>query len=188
MTSKKKLTPKQETFCREYLIDLNATQAAIRAGYSAKTAQEQASRLLSNAMVQDFVQSLMVKRSEEVGLTSKQVLTEIGKLAFADIRKVFDQSGNLLPVHELPDEVAASISSIEVVTSRIPGGGPAEVEHTNKIKFWDKRGSLELLGRHLKLFTDKVSLGGDSEAPPIRTESTLTLTAEESYKRMLNGG
>jgi hypothetical protein len=52
-----------------------------------------------------------------------------------------------------------------VVTSRIPGGEPADVEHTAKIKFWDKRGSLELLGRHLKLFTDKTELTGKDGGP-----------------------
>ena len=98
----------------------------------------------------------MDRRAEKAEITSEMVIAEIGKLAFADIRKVFNEHGQLLPIHELPDEIAASVSSIEVVTSRVPGGEPAEVEHTAKIKFWDKRGSLELLGKHMKLFTDKV--------------------------------
>lgn len=154
----RKLNLKQQAFCREYLIDLNATQAAIRAGYSAKTASEQSYDLLRKPQIAEEIQRGMRKRSERTEITADRVLSEIGRLAFADIRSVFDENGRLLPVHMLPAEVAASVSSIEVVTSRVPGGEPADVEHTAKIKFWDKRGSLELLGRHLKMFTDKVEV------------------------------
>jgi phage terminase small subunit len=154
----KALTPKQAAFVREYLIDLNATQAAIRAGYSPKTSEEQGYQLLRKTSVKAEIQAAMDKRAAKTEVNSDRVLNEITKLAFADIRKVFDESGNLLPVHMLPDEIAASISSIEVVTSKIPGSDPVEVEHTAKIKFWDKRGSLEMLGRHLKLFTDKIEV------------------------------
>ncbi len=152
------LTPKQEAFCREYLIDLNGTQAAIRAGYSLKGAHVQAAQLLSNPKVQAFANKLKTERADRTEITADRVLKEIGRLAFADIRSVFDESGRLLPVHMLPPEVAASIASIEVATSRVPGGEPVDVEHTAKIKFWDKRGSLELLGRHLKMFTDKLEV------------------------------
>lgn len=154
----KALTPKQAAFVREYLVDLNATQAAVRAGYSPKTCEEQGYQLLRKTSVKAEIQAAMDKRAAKVELNGDRVLNEITKLAFADIRKVFDQAGNLLPVHMLPDEIAASISSIEVVTSKIPGSEPVEVEHTAKIKFWDKRGSLEMLGRHLKLFTDKIEV------------------------------
>lgn len=153
-----KLTAKQQAFVDEYLIDLNATQAAIRAGYSEKTARQIGEENLSKPDIAAAVQKAMDERSRKTGINAENVLGEIGKLAFADIRKVFDENGRLLPIHMLPDEIAASVSSIEVVTSRIPGGEPEDVEHTSKIKFWDKRGSLELLGRHLKLFTDKLDV------------------------------
>lgn len=152
------LTKRQEEFCRQYMIDLNGTQAAIRAGYSKKGAHVQAAQLLSNPKVRSFANTLKAERAERTEITSDRVLMEIGRLAFADIRRVFTEDGKLLPVHLLPSEVAASISAIEVVTSKVPGGEPGDVEHTAKIKFWDKRGSLELLGRHLKLFTDKIEL------------------------------
>lgn len=167
-----KLTAKQEAFCREYLIDLNATQAAIRAGYSQKTARAIGARLLTNVDVQGAVQKAMQDRSEKTGITAARVLTEIGRLAFADIRKIFTEDGQLRPVHELPEEVAASISSVEVVTSKVPGGGPADVEYTSKIKFWDKRGSLELLGRHLKMFTEKVEHSGRIGLEALIAEAT----------------
>lgn len=148
----RKLTPKQAMFVDEYLVDLNATQAALRAGYSEQTAYSIGQENLKKPEIASAIQAAADKRSERTQITADKVLTEIGKLAFADIRKLFDDQGRLLPVHMLPEEVAAAISSIEVVTSRIPGTDPVEVEHTSKIRFWDKRGSLELLGKHLKLF------------------------------------
>lgn len=160
-----KLTAKQQAFVDEYLIDLNATQAAIRAGYSKKTAGQIGDENLKKPEIAAAVQKAMDARSQETKIDANKVLSEIGKLAFADIRKVFNEAGQLLPIHMLPDEIAASVSSIEVVTSRIPGGEPEDVEHTAKIKFWDKRGSLELLGKHLKLFTDKTEVTGKDGGP-----------------------
>ena len=154
------LTNKQKAFVKEYLVDLNATQAAIRAKYSKKTAGAIGEENLKKPDIAKAIQAEMDKRGKRTEITADKVLQELAKLGFADIRNVFNEHGQLLPIHMLPAEVAASISSIEVVTTRIPGSDPVEVEHTSKIKFWDKRGSLELLGKHLKLFTDKVEIGG----------------------------
>lgn len=162
------LTHKQQFFADEYLRDLNGTEAYKRAGYKAKNdnvAAVEAAKLLRNPKVAKYIQAAMDARSEKTKISSENVLTEIAKLAFCDIRKVFDAEGRLLPVHMLPDEIAASVSSVEVVTSRVPGGEPADVEYTAKIKFWDKRGSLELLGKHLKLFTDKTEVTGKDGGP-----------------------
>jgi len=126
----KPLTAKQAAFIREYLIDLNATQAAIRAGYSAKTAQEQSSRLLSNAIIRENVQKAMDERSETVGLTAADVLRDINAVKADAMRKTYDKDGN---------EVMAN--------------------HTAALK------ALELQGKHLKMFTDKVELLGDKNNP-----------------------
>lgn len=157
------LTAKQAQFVKEYLIDLNATQAAIRAGYSEKTAYAVGHENLRKPEIAAAIQSKMDGRSQRLEITSDRVLQEIARLGFADIRKVFTPTGQLRNIHELPEEVAASIASVEVVT-RPSGGvdedGNREVEYVHKLKFWDKRGSLELLGKHLKLFTDKVEHEG----------------------------
>ena len=160
------LTPRQERFVQEYLKDLNATQAAIRAGYSAKSAGRFAVELLSKPHVARAVGAAQRARADRVQIESDTVLREILKLAMSDVRKLFDEQGRLLPVHQLPDDVAKAVSSVEVVTSRIPGTDPVEVEHVSKIKFWDKRASLELLGKHLKLFND---------APPPATVTAVTV-------------
>ena len=173
------LNAKQRRFVEEYLLDLNATQAAIRAGYSAKTASAQSFDLLRKPEIASAIQEAMQKRSEKTGITAERVLAELARLSFADIRKIFTEDGQLRPVHELPEEVAASISSVEVVTSRVPGGEPTEVEYTSKIKFWDKRGSLELLGKHLKLFTDKTEVTGPGGGP---IEHRTTVVDEKAVK------
>jgi phage terminase small subunit len=160
-----KLTAKQKRFVEEYLVDLNATQAAIRAGYSEHTAKVIAAENLTKPAIAEQIQAALDERSKRTDITADKVLAEIARLGFADPRKVFDDQGRLLPIHDLPDEVAASISSIEIVTTRVPGGEPTDVEHTAKIKFWDKRGSLELLGKHLKLFVDRVEHTGKNGGP-----------------------
>jgi len=165
MSSQKKLEPKQKQFCEEYLIDLNATQAAIRAGYSEKTAKQIGSKLLTKVDIQKKIQELQKERSMRVEISADKVLSEIGKLSFSDIRKLFDENGQLLPIHQLSDDIAAAVSSVEVVTSAIPGTKPVEVEYVSKIKLWDKKGSLELAGKHLKLFTDKTEVTGPGGGP-----------------------
>lgn len=151
------LTKKQQMFVKEYLVDLNATQAAIRCGYSEKTAKEQAYRLFTNVHIMESVQAGMDKRSERVGVTGDRVLEEIGHSAFVDPAKFFDEHGRLLQIHDMPEEVRRSIAGIKVRKER-----SGEFDEDNKpimdditeIKVNDKTKNLELYGKHLKLFND----------------------------------
>lgn len=154
------LTPKQDMFVREYLVDLNATQAAIRAGYSAKTAEEQGYQLLRKTSVQSAIQAGMDKRAVSVDISATRVLNEIAKLAFFDPRKLLNDDGTPKRIHELDDETAAAVAGIDIVTKGNDDLGYADIL---KIKLADKSKNLELLGRHLKLFTDKIELdvGGE---------------------------
>ena len=142
-------------FIKEYLVDLNGTQAAIRAGYTPKGAGQIADENLNKPHIFAQIQKELDARAARVEVKADDVLKEIKKLAFSDVRHLFDERGRLLPVHMLPPEIAASVASVEVVSSRVPGADPVEVQHTAKIRFWDKRASLELLGKHLKLFTER---------------------------------
>lgn len=151
---KRELTQKQKMFVREYLIDLNATQAAIRAGYSAKTAGWIGPQLLGKTHIADAIQQCMTKRADRLDIDADNVLQEIAKLAFSDVRNVFDEHGALIPVHKMEPKVSAAVSSIKFTTKTIPGAEAAEVEHVAEIKFWDKGASLERLGKHLKLFNE----------------------------------
>ena len=152
------MTPKQSAFVAEYLVDMNATQAALRAGYSHKTAAKIGHELTTKPAILMAINQEIEARSKRTQISADNVIAELGRIAFSDIRKLFDSEGRLLPMHMLPHEVAASVSSVEVVTTRIPGSDPVEVQYTVRIKLWSKVESLELLGKHMKLFTDRMEI------------------------------
>ena len=104
---------KYEAFCRAYVKNGQiGKEAAISAGYSKKTAQEQSSRLLSNVIIQEGIQKNMDKRAEKTEITAEMVIKELAKLAFIDAKKLFSDSGRLLPITELPDDVSGAIASV----------------------------------------------------------------------------
>jgi phage terminase small subunit len=155
------LTPKQSIFVKEYLIDLNATQAAIRAGYSEKTAYSIGEENLKKPVIAAAIQEAMDKRGTRTEITADRVLEEIAKLAFFDPRKFFNPDGSPIPIQDLDDNTAMALSGIDVL-EEYEGSGKDRVfvGYTKKFKLSDKKASLELLGRHLKLFTDKVEHSG----------------------------
>ena len=153
-----KLNKKQLLFCKEYIVDLNATQAAIRAGYSKKTAQQIGSRLLLNVVIQERIQGLFDKRSEKTEITAERVLKELAAISFIDFKDMFDENGTMLEIHEMPENIRRSIGGI-IVTST--SGKEAQEFITKNIKIIDKRGTLELIGRHLAMFTDKIKVSKD---------------------------
>jgi phage terminase small subunit len=158
------LTPKQKRFVAEYLVDLNGKQAAIRTGYSPKTAEQQASRLLSNGKVAAAVADGQQTVAERLGITHERVLKEFARIAFVDIRKVFDENGYLVPIHELDDDTAAAIAGLDIVENQagaeISTSGIKIVEsHTKKIKLADKKAALDSLAKHLGLLADPQNSG-----------------------------
>lgn len=160
------LNDKQRQFCAEYIVDLNGTQAAIRAGYSAKTARAIAQELLVKPEVVAKVQALMDERASRTQVTADRVITEVARLGFADLRKLFDDKGALLPVDQWPDDIAPAVSSVEV-DELFEGFGDNRVQvgYTKKVKLWDKGKALEMLGRHLKLFVDRTEHTGPNGGP-----------------------
>lgn len=168
MAKDKPLTAKQDAFVQEYLIDLNATQAAIRAGYSEKTAYSVGHENLSKPEIAEAIVKAKNDRAERVQVKQDDVLRELMRLGFSDIRKVLTNEGNLLSPADWDDETAASISSIEVVTrptNEKAEDGSTVVEHTHKIKTWDKNSALTNLGKHLALFTERHEHSGPDGGP-----------------------
>lgn len=159
MTKEKygKLTDKQDRFCREYVIDLNATQAAIRAGYSKRSARSVGCENLTKPNIQKRIQALGRKVADKLELTAERVLMELQRIAFFDPSDLFNESGKIKPLSEIPEDARRVIAGIDCVVS----GGGANAEDVQKLKLHDKKGALELLGKHLKLFTEKVEHSGD---------------------------
>lgn len=149
-----KLTEKQKRFCDEYLIDLNATQAAIRAGYSPRTAEQAASRLLSFVKVQDEISKEMAERSKRTGINQDRVLMEIAKMAFVNIDDVIDLDTAQVKQTATKEDLAC-IQSVKIK--------PTEFGTEREIKLCDKKSNLELLGKHLGMFKDKLELEADME-------------------------
>jgi len=152
----KRLSARQAAFVREYLVDLNATQAAIRAGYSAKTADSAGSRLLVNVKVSKAVENGKKRREERVNVKADDVLRELVRISQADLRKAFNDDGQLRPVKEWPDDVAAFVSSIEV--NELVGKDGEVRGCLHKIKLWPKVQALELLMKHLGLIIKRSAL------------------------------
>lgn len=154
------MTPKQARFVAEYRKDLNATQAAIRAGYSPKTANEQASRLLADVNIAAAVAKQTQAQLERADLSAVRVLEELRRLSFADIRGLFDEHGNLKPLHELTAEQAACIAGFEVIKKNAEAGdGKTDVVH--KVRVIDKTRSLEMLAKHFALLTERIEHQGE---------------------------
>lgn len=155
-----RLEPKQAMFVREYLKDLNATQAAIRAGYSKKSARSQACDLLTKANVGEAVRLGIEKRAAKAEVTSDFVLGQLLKLASVDPAEMFDEKGNLKNIHEIPPDVRQALAMVETDQRWDGKGEDAELVTTKKVKLCDKKGSLELLARHLGLLKDNIILTG----------------------------
>lgn len=151
------LTRKQQLFVDEYLVDLNATQAAIRAGYKEKTARFIASENLTKPNIQVAIEKAMAIREKRTEITQDKALKELGRLGFSDIRKYFKDDGSLKNITDLDDDAAAAVASVEV-DELFDGSGKDRVQigFTKKFKFWDKNSALEKIGKHLKMFTEKI--------------------------------
>lgn len=148
-----RLPPKRRLFVQEYLKDLNAKQAAKRAGY--KHPHVEGARLLAFASVQNAVEAAFAKRMERMEITAEKVLQEIARLAFSDVRKVVEGDGTLKDVSTLDDDTAAAIAGIEVVEEFAGRGAEREkIGYTKKVKLWDKTASLTLLAKHLRLIVE----------------------------------
>lgn len=149
MTRKNKFTLKQQRFVDEFLIDLNATQAAIRAGYSAKRADAIAYKLLRNAEIQEAISVKRGEIADNLQITRERIVTEMARLAFVDCRKFFEADGTPIPVHQLSDDAAAAIIGLDVVTV---GNAEIGVGQVLKYKIPDKNKALENLARILGYF------------------------------------
>ena len=152
MAKTAKLTEKQQRVVEEYLIDLNATQAAIRAGYSAKTADQQGSRMLANVKVQQAISVAMAERSKRTGINQDRVVLELARIAFVKMTDLVDSHGRIKD--DATDDDLACIESVKYKCSESDTGSSVERE----VKLASKLKALELLGKHLGMWNDKLDV------------------------------
>lgn len=169
------LTPKQERFVAEYLIDLNATQAAIRAGYSAKTAGAVGHENLRKPEIAKAVQEAMKAREQRTEITQDRVLQELAKLGFAnmhDYMRITPEGEPVADLSQLSRDQAAAITEFTVEDFTDGRGEDARDVRRVKFKLADKRAALVDIGKHLGMFKDKVELSG-ADGGPIQTVTAV---------------
>ena len=164
------LTPKQLRFCEEYLVDLNATQAALRTGYSKNTANEQGSRLLANVKIQAYISDLKAQRSKRTEISADRILRELAIVGLSDIRHYFENGWEVRDIDDIPDVQSKAIQKVKKKTrTTIKGRGDDQTTETItevEIGLYDKLSALEKIGRHTSFFEPQQ--GGDEIPTPTK--------------------
>lgn len=162
------LTPKQEAFVREYLVDLNATQAAIRAGYSAKTAEAIGRENLGKPRIAERIEAAVSARNQRTEVTADRVLRELAILGFSDVRHfAVDHDGTLKLVEGAPDDAWRAVSSVKhkIRTFRDDNGN-TETNREIEFRMWDKNAALEKIAKHIRFYPpEKLELTGENGGP-----------------------
>ena len=152
-----RMTDRQKRFVEEYLIDLNATQAAIRAGYSPQTARDIGCENLTKPNIQNAIGKAIAERSKRTGINQDRVIRELAKLAFVNMTDIVDEKGRIN--FNASDDDLSCIEGIKYKSSSSESGSSIERE----VKISSKLKALELLGKHLGMFVDKVNLTGETK-------------------------
>lgn len=153
----RKLTDKQKRFVEEYLIDLNATQACIRAGYKTDTARQTASENLSKPYIAAAIDVAMAERSRRTGVNQDRIVQELAKIAFVKMTDVVDRNGRIK--EDATEDDLSCIESIKYKESDNEYGGSVERE----VKIASKLKALELLGKHVGMWNDKLNVDVDAD-------------------------
>lgn len=178
------LNAKQSRFVEEYLVDLNASAAARRAGYSVKTADAIGRENLGKPAIAAAIAEAQAVRSKRTGITADRVLLELAKIAFFDPRSLFAADGSPLPISDLSDDAAGALAGIEVL-EEFDGTGKDRVfkGYTKKYKVADKNTALTNAMKHLGMLRDKVEHSGPDGKPLPATQLmpvlNITLTEGE---------
>ncbi len=156
------MTNAQKIFCDEYLIDLNASRAykvAYKKCKSDLTARTNGSKLLTNTNIQNYIDEKMKEREQRTEVTQDMVIKELSRIAFLDIRKIYDENGKLRNIQDIDEDTVKAIASLETFEEyEGRGENKTYIGDTQKVKLSDKIKALELLGRHLGIFNDKLDL------------------------------
>lgn len=163
------LSAKQKLFCEQYLIDLNATQAAIRAGYSESTARQIGSENLSKPDIQSYISELQLQLAKNANVTPEMVISELKKVGFSNIQDFIDEGNTIKDLSSIPRDVAASVKTIKKVVTEWGSGDDAGTKTSVSFEVYDKLAALEKIGRHLGIF----------EADNKQKSATITVNIDE---------
>lgn len=178
------LTPKQQRFVDEYLLDLNATQAAIRAGYSVRTAEQQGYQLLHKTSVAAAIAEGQARLAKATEVTQERVIAELAKIGFSNMADYMRSGGDgdpYLDFSGLTRDQAAALVEVTVEDFKDGRGEDARDVRRVKFKLADKRAALVDLGKHLGMFKERVEHTGKDGGP---IEATLSLDPVESARRI----
>lgn len=183
-SSKGKLTAKQRLFAEQYLIDLNGTKAAIRAGYAPKNAEVQAHHLLKKPQVAAHVAALIRARSEQTGIDAAWVLRRLAAEAEADIADLYDEAGNLLHPKQWPPiwrkGLVNSVETLQAPTGETTEDGAPIYGTVKRVRLTDRLRHIELIGKHVRVgaFRDQVGVSAPDGGPvQVEDKSTARLAA-----------
>jgi phage terminase small subunit len=146
------ITDQQMKFCKEYMKDFNGKQAAIRSGYSNKTANEQASRLLTNVNVQKYLESLKEKAADKNEKLTEDIKNELIKIGFSDIREFLDADNTVKDISQLPSSLTVCVESIKKSETEFGEGKTAGTKTSIQFKLHNKLDALEKLARYVGLY------------------------------------
>ncbi|WP_347989481.1 terminase small subunit [Methylomonas sp. AM2-LC] len=170
------LNDKQKRFVDEYLIDLHPEGAALRAGYSNKSARQIGNENLSKPTIKMAVLEKQRERAVRVAASQDRVILELGAIAYSDPREAFDAHGALRPVNEWSDSLSAAIKSVKVSEQKDAYG--MVVGLTKELAFWDKNKALEMLAKHLGMFD------ADSDSMAVQTADALKSALKQARPKL----
>lgn len=180
------LTNKQEMFCKEYIVDFNATQAAIRSGYSSASANQSGCDNLAKPIIQNRIKELIEQRNNRVQITADDVLINLYKMAMLDISDVINDNGTVKPISEWTKDWRIAVGGIDVIEQ--VSGDDVLITFIKKIKGVDKIRIWELIGKHVgvKAWEDKLNISGEIKANisivPIKTDIQIFASKEDEVK------
>lgn len=146
------LTEQQKKFAREYMKDFNGTQAAVRAGYSKKTANEQAAQLLAKLSIQKFLETLKGKAAEKHEGLADEIVAELKKIGFSDIKKYLDTDNTIKDISKLPPELTTVVESIKKTETEFGDDKTGGTKTSIQFKLHSKLDALEKLAKYVGLY------------------------------------
>jgi phage terminase small subunit len=186
MNTQRQLDARESRFVSAYLIDLDPRRAAIEAGYAESVANSKSYSWVGNSRVKphvfEAIAEAKAKRSQRTEITQDRVLQELARIGFFDVRRAFTAEGTIRPLDELDDDTAAAL----VVEASQSTDGEGCTSYTRRIKFADKLRALELIGKHLGMFRDRLEVSGDAQNPLLLLIKRIQ-TAGSSIKPVKEG-